>query len=62
MTEIIICGLSMEMEMAKEMGYIGKCIGCLYLERRLQENMIVCSKKGVTRQKEDCKDWIVDHR
>ena len=64
MTENVmqICGLSMEMEIAREMGYIGKCIGCLYLERRLEENRIICSKKGVIRQRDNCKDWIVDHR
>jgi len=62
MAEMIVCGLSMEMEIAREMGYIGKCIGCLYLERRLEENRIICSKKGVIRQRDNCKDWIVDHR
>lgn len=59
MTEMIICGLSMEMELAKEMGTIGKCIGCLYLE---YDNY--CMKKGkkLNERKSNCKDWVVDHR
>ena len=59
---MIICGLSMEMEMAKEMGTIGKCISCLHCDRYSKE-LIVCSKKGVLEnEKNNCKDWIVDHR
>lgn len=62
MTEMIICGLSMEMEMAKEMGYVGKCIGCLYCDH-YSDTRVICSKKGVlNKPKENCDEWIVDHR
>ena len=59
MTEMIICGLSMEMRMAKEMGTIGKCISCLYLE---YDNY--CRKKGkkLKERKENCSEWQVDFR
>lgn len=64
MTEnvLIICGLSMEMEMAKEMGYIGKCKGCLYYETNCQ-GVRFCQIHGVlSKEKENCKDWVVDSR
>ncbi|MBQ6099000.1 MAG: hypothetical protein IJI80_04410 [Methanobrevibacter sp.] len=62
MTEMIICGLSMEMEMAREMGTVGKCRGCVYCNRYSDER-IVCSKKGVLeKEKENCKEWVVDYR
>lgn len=57
-----ICGLSMEMEMAEEMGYIGKCIGCLYCEDITTYGLVNCQKKGEVRKKDDCEDWVVDHR
>ncbi|MBQ2635373.1 MAG: hypothetical protein IJJ11_07460 [Methanosphaera sp.] len=43
MTEMIICGLSMEMEMAREMGTVGKCIGCRYFEK-LRNGALFCEK------------------
>ena len=62
MTEMIICGMSMEMEMAEEMGTVGKCRGCLYLETNVNGTRY-CQLKGVlTSEKENCKDWVVDHR
>ena len=59
MTELIICGLSMEMEMAEEMGTVGKCIGCVYLEYD-----DYCRKKGkkLKERKENCDDWVVEYR
>ena len=56
---MIICGMSMEMELAKEMGTVGKCIDCLHLE---YDNY--CRKKGkkLNEKKSNCKDWVVDHR
>ena len=62
MTEMIICGLSMEMELAEEMGWVGKCRGCLYCDRITPSGLATCQKKGKVRQKENCKDWVVDHR
>lgn len=56
---MIICGLSMEMELAEEMGTVGKCVGCWYLEYK-----DYCRKKDVylNERKENCKDWCVDIR
>ena len=52
----------MEMRMAEEMGTIGYCISCLYCEYFSTTNGVVCSKKGKTNAKDNCKDWVVDHR
>ena len=61
MTELIICGLSMEMEMAKEMGTVGKCISCHRFN--CFDGVPSCEKKGILdNEKEDCDDWIVNHR
>ena len=58
-----ICGLSMEMELAEEMGWIGKCKGCQYAGRRYDDNEIYCEKKGKKiGQRENCKEWVVNHR
>ena len=63
MTEIIICGLSMEMENAREMGYIGKCRGCLYNDRLYDDGKVWCAKSlRKMQQQENCKEWVVDHR
>ena len=62
MTEIIVCGCSMEMRMAEEMGTVGYCISCLYCEYFSTTNGVVCSKKGKTDTRDNCKDWVVDHR
>lgn len=62
MTKMIMCGMHMEMEMAKEMGWIGKCRGCLYCEGITNFGLATCQKKGKIHEQEDCKDWIVDHR
>lgn len=64
MSEMIICGLSMEMEMAKEMGWIGKCRGCLHNLVYVDgvKGIVFCDKKGRVRERENCEDWIVDHR
>ena len=53
-----VCGLSMEMELAEEMGWVGKCIGCLYLEDDY------CRKKDeiLDEERVDCGDWFVDYR
>lgn len=52
----------MEMKMAKEMGTIGKCRGCLYFDTNV-EGVRHCQIKGVMREEqENCEDWIVDHR
>lgn len=61
MTELIICGCSMEMELAEEMGWVGKCRGCLYHDR-ITKGLVDCQKKGKTREKENCPEWVVDHR
>lgn len=63
MTEMIICGLSMEMEMAREMGTVGKCIGCRYFEK-LRNGALFCEKydKILDEEKEDCSGWAVDIR
>lgn len=64
MTENVmyICGLSMEMELAEEMGWVGKCIGCLYCDDITSTGSVNCQKKGKIKEKENCKDWLVDHR
>ena len=51
MTEMIICGLTMEIKLAEEMGWIGKCVGCRYLEYG-----DYCRKKGrhLKERKENC--------
>ena len=63
MSEMIICGLSMEMEMAKEMGTIGKCISCLYFDE-LNNGALFCRQydEVLDEEKEDCPDWLVDYR
>ena len=58
MAEMIVCGLSMEMEMAEEMGYVGKCIGCLYLE----DDYCTKNEELLKEHKTNCEDWLVDHR
>lgn len=64
MTENVmhICGCSIEMELAEELGLIGKCQGCRYLD--WNPNGDYCSKKNelLPELKEDCKDWAVDIR
>lgn len=57
---MIVCGMHMEMEIAKEMGYIGKCIGCLHLDGDGKDEY--CKGKLLKERKENCKDWVVDHR
>ena len=49
----------MEMEIAEEMGWVGKCIGCWYLEHD-----DYCRKKGkkLKERKENCPEWHVDIR
>ena len=56
-----ICGLSMEMELAEEMGWVGKCIGCHHFD---SYNGLYCHKKNkrLTKEQENCKDWLVNHR
>lgn len=63
MTEMIICGLSMEMEMAKEYDGVGKCSWCLYYDK-LNNGALFCRKNDelLDEEKDDCKDWIVNHR
>ena len=63
MTGLIICGLSMEMEMAEECDGIGKCNWCHYFEK-LRNGALYCAKQDKVLDEEnvDCKDWIVDHR
>lgn len=63
MIEMIICGLSMEMEMAKENNGIGKCSYCLYLDE-LNNGSLFCRQyhEILDEEIENCKDWIVDHR
>lgn len=62
MTDMWMCGLSMEMEAAKEYGTIGKCQGCRYLD--YNPNGDYCSKKQIIliELKKDCEDWVVDIR
>ena len=58
---MIICGCSMEMKLAEEMGWVGKCIGCLYFD--CYDGVPSCQKKGrLETEKENCPDWVVDHR
>ena len=59
-----VCGLSMEMEMAEEMGWIGKCRGCIHNTRYLDNDRkkLRCDKKGIVKEKTNCKEWVVDHR
>lgn len=52
----------MEMELAEEMGWVGKCIGCLYCDDITSTGSVNCQKKGRIKEKENCKDWLVDHR
>ena len=65
MTVMYVCGLSMEMEMAEELGVVGKCTGCLYLDFRGRDrDFRYCSKNKELLEEEivDCPDWVVDHR
>ena len=51
----------MEMEMAKEMGTVGKCISCHRFN--CFDGVPSCEKKGILdNEKENCDDWIVNHR
>ena len=57
-----VCGMSMEMELAEEMDWVGKCIGCLRCNY-LYNGLVNCDIKGIlTEEQIDCPDWIVDHR
>ena len=49
--------------MAKEMGTIGECIGCLYLDE-LNNGNLICTKyeEVLDETVENCEDWVVDHR
>lgn len=57
-----ICGLSMEMELAEELGVVGKCRGCLYCDGITNFGLATCQKKGKIKEKENCEEWVVDHR
>lgn len=63
MTENImyICGLSMEMELAEEMGTIGKCIDCIH-HQHIDDEFVDCEIHGRVKSREDCGDWLVDYR
>jgi hypothetical protein len=58
--ELIICGLSMEMEIAKELGYVGKCIGCYHLDG--DGRYEYCKGELLDERKDDCRDWLPDMR
>ena len=63
MTTGIICGLNMEMEIAEEMGWVGKCRGCLHNEYYYTDDEIYCNKKQKTiPEQTDCPLWVCDHR
>ena len=63
MAELIICGLSMEMEMAKECDGIGKCTWCLYYDTLSNGySFCRCYDEVIDEEVENCPDWIVDHR
>lgn len=63
MGDLIICGLSMEMETAEELGRVGDCRMCLYADYyEFDKNKVRCSKKGIVEQQSDCKEWSVDFR
>lgn len=57
-----ICGCSMEMENAKKEGTIGKCQSCLYRDYRPNREWCNKRKEVLKTYKENCKEWIVDHR
>lgn len=63
MTENImhVCGLSMEMELAEEMGTVGKCIDCIY-HIYIDDDIVDCKKHGRIPVRTDCEDWLVDYR
>ena len=63
MTENImyICGLSMEMELAEEMGTIGKCIDCIH-HQVITDDIVDCEMHGRVPVRDDCQDWVVDYR
>jgi hypothetical protein len=61
MREMIMCGFSMEMELAEKMGTVGKCVGCLYFD--CYDGVPSCRIKGILdTEKTNCKDWFVDYR
>lgn len=62
-TKLIICGLSMEMEMAKECDGIGKCTWCLYYDTLPNGySFCRCYDEVIDEKVENCPDWVVDHR
>lgn len=63
MVNMIVCGLSMEMEMAKEADGIGKCSWCRYFDE-LSNCALFCRKldEVLDEEQEDCEDWAVDIR
>lgn len=52
----------MEMELAKACGWVGKCEGCLYCNYINLSGSADCQKKGKIRKRENCEDWVLDHR
>ena len=58
-----LCGCNMEMELAEEMGWVGKCIGCQYYEI-LTNGSKYCRKRKKFLEEEitDCELWVVDTR
>lgn len=56
-----VCGLSMEMELAEEMGTIGKCIDCIH-HRYITDDIVSCEIHGLVKPRENCENWLVDYR
>lgn len=56
-----ICGFSMEMELAEEMGTIGRCISCIH-HQGICNSVVNCELNGKIKEKEDCNNWSIDIR
>lgn len=60
--DMIICGLSMEMEVAEMCGTVGKCRGCNYMGDKDSRNYCTKHKAVIMDDMLGCNDWFVDTR
>lgn len=57
MTKMIICGFSMEMELAEDLGMVGDCRMC----RKWDSDGVndYCDGELLEEKKTDCDEWLV---
>ena len=62
MVDMIICGLSMEMEIAEMRGVVGKCRGCNHLGDAYSRNYCTKHQAVILNDMLGCNDWLVEMR